>query len=75
MERDAWNAAAHEWVGRIREGMGGRVHAHDASLYELLPPPSGLTLDAGCGEGRLTRELASRGYDVIGCKVESGGGT
>jgi 2-polyprenyl-3-methyl-5-hydroxy-6-metoxy-1,4-benzoquinol methylase len=66
MERDAWNAAAHEWVGRIREGMGGRVHVHDASLYDLLPPPAGLALDVGCGEGRLVRELADRGYDVVG---------
>jgi len=63
-ESAAWNAEAHEWVDRIREGMGGRVHAHDASLYGLLPPPSGLTLDVGCGEGRISRELRARGYDV-----------
>jgi len=66
METDAWNAEAHEWAHRIREGMGGRVHLHDASLFELLPSPRGLTVDAGCGEGRLTRELASRGYEVVG---------
>ena len=65
-ESAAWNAEAHEWVDRIREGMGGRVHAHDASLYGLLPPPSGLTLDVGCGEGRVSRELRGRGYDVHG---------
>jgi 2-polyprenyl-3-methyl-5-hydroxy-6-metoxy-1,4-benzoquinol methylase len=65
-EAEAWNKGSHEWVERIRSGMGGRVHAHDASLYALLPPPRGLTIDAGCGEGRVSRELASRGYDVVG---------
>jgi 2-polyprenyl-3-methyl-5-hydroxy-6-metoxy-1,4-benzoquinol methylase len=65
-ESEAWNEGAGEWVERIRSGMGGRVHAHDASLYALLPPPSGLTLDVGCGEGRVSRELATRGYDVVG---------
>ena len=65
-EAEAWNKGSHEWVERIRSGMGGRVHAHDASLYELLPPPRGLTLDVGCGEGRLTRELTARGYDAVG---------
>ncbi len=65
-ESRAWNEGSGEWVARIREGMGGRVHAHDASLFELLPPAAGLTLDVGCGEGRLSRELRSRGYDVTG---------
>ena len=65
-EADAWEAEAPAWVERIRSGMGGRVHIHDASVYELLPPPAGLTLDVGCGEGRVSRELRARGYDVVG---------
>jgi SAM-dependent methyltransferase len=65
-EAEAWNKGSGEWVERIRSGMGGRVHAHDASLYGLLPPPRGLTIDVGCGEGRVSRELAQRGYEVVG---------
>jgi SAM-dependent methyltransferase len=65
-EAEAWEAGAKEWVERIRAGLSGRVHAHDESIRELLPPPGGLALDVGCGEGRWTRELASRGHDVVG---------
>jgi SAM-dependent methyltransferase len=32
-------------------------------FFELLPPP-GRTLEVGCGEGRVTRDLSERGYDV-----------
>lgn len=64
-EEEAWNAGAAEWVELVRSGEGhGR--AHDESLRRLLPPPTGLTLDAGCGEGRWTRALRAAGYGVVG---------
>ena len=31
-----------------------------------MPPPGRLTLDLGCGEGRIARELARRGHRVVG---------
>jgi SAM-dependent methyltransferase len=37
------------------------------ALLELLPDPAGLrVLDVACGEGRLARELARRGGNVVG---------
>src|SRR3954469_391301 len=65
-EAEAWDAGADAWVDEIRSGGGGPAHAHDLVLRELLPPPAGLTVDAGCGEGRWTRELRGRGYDAVG---------
>jgi ubiquinone/menaquinone biosynthesis C-methylase UbiE len=32
----------------------------------MLPSPDGLTVDAGCGEGRFTRNLRGRGYITVG---------
>jgi SAM-dependent methyltransferase len=34
-------------------------------FFELLPGP-GPTLEVGCGEGRVSRDLRERGYDVVG---------
>src|SRR4029077_3662614 len=32
--------------------------------FELLPSPGARTLEVGCGEGRVSRDLAARGYHV-----------
>lgn len=65
-ERHAWEAGAHEWVDLARNNPDGPRLAHDEAVRELLPPPAGPTFDVGCGEGRWTRELRGRGYDVVG---------
>ena len=31
-----------------------------------MPPPGRATLDLGCGEGRVTRDLTARGHPAIG---------
>jgi len=69
--RDAWHANAADWI------RWARTPGHDhfywrfsrPSLLALLPPPGRLTVDVGCGEGRLTRELHSLGHRILGIDV------
>jgi SAM-dependent methyltransferase len=43
-----------------------------AALLDLLGPPAGLrVLDVACGHGRITRELARRGAEVVGIDISA----
>jgi ubiquinone/menaquinone biosynthesis C-methylase UbiE len=66
MELEAWDSAATLWADHVRGGGDLGWERHAAVLAEMLPPPDGLTVDAGCGEGRFTRDLRARGYDAVG---------
>lgn len=44
---------------------GADVHG-EAAFVQALLPGGGRVLDAGCGTGRVARELARRGIEVVG---------
>lgn len=62
-----WEPDAENWVRWARTpDHDAYWHYRDAFLQEVVPPPEGVTVEIGCGEGRVARDLAARGYDVIG---------
>ena len=48
-----------------RPGFDAYWYFRDAVFDAILPSPHGLTLEVGCGEGRVTRDLVARGHDVV----------
>jgi SAM-dependent methyltransferase len=52
-----------------------RTPDHDAywrcrdAFFELVPVPGRGTLEIGCGEGRVSRDLAERGHHVTGLEL------
>jgi SAM-dependent methyltransferase len=65
--RDAWNAEAKNWLHWARApGHDSYWRFHRDEFLELLPPPRRLTVDLGCGEGRLPRDLKALGYTIVG---------
>jgi SAM-dependent methyltransferase len=64
--RNAWEQAAPEWITWARvPGHDSYWRFHRAAFFALLPPPAGVTLDIGCGEGRVSRDLAALGHHVV----------
>jgi ubiquinone/menaquinone biosynthesis C-methylase UbiE len=68
--REAWEGQAAHWIRWARKpGHDTYWRFHRQQFLSSLPSPGRLTLDIGCGEGRLTRDLAALGHRVVGVDV------
>jgi ubiquinone/menaquinone biosynthesis C-methylase UbiE len=65
-DKQHWESQADNWIEWARKPGFDAYWYYRDRFFEILPPPEGFTLDVGCGEGRLARDLAERGYRVTG---------
>jgi SAM-dependent methyltransferase len=64
--RQHWEAEAESWVQWARTpGHDAYWYYRDAFFDGIVPSPGVATLEVGCGEGRVTRDLVARGHRVI----------
>jgi SAM-dependent methyltransferase len=62
-----WSQHAAEWIAWARTSEHDSYQRfHGAAFRDLLPPAGRLTIDLGCGEGRLSRDLTAAGHHVVG---------
>lgn len=68
---ESWKKNVHPWVTAVRNGeIESRILVTDrAILAEVLRHRPKTVLDLGCGEGWLTRALASHGIDALGLDI------
>ena len=64
--RDAWESNAESWIRWARRpGFDSYYQFHGRRFLELVPSPGRLTVDVGCGEGRVARDLRALGHSVV----------
>jgi SAM-dependent methyltransferase len=63
--RDHWEDRAEDWIELTRSDPQYELLNKPAFL-ELIPAPGRCTIEVGCGEGRVARELLALGHRVIG---------
>jgi SAM-dependent methyltransferase len=65
VSREHWDRQASNWAAWARSPNFDAYWRYSQSFFELVPSPLGLTLEVGCGEGRVTRDLQLRGHHVV----------
>jgi SAM-dependent methyltransferase len=69
---DDWEQEAANWIEWARApDHDSYWRFHRDQFLALVPPPGKLTVDVGCGEGRLARDLKRLGHGVIGVDSSS----
>jgi SAM-dependent methyltransferase len=62
----SWEWQAGEWLAWARTpGHDSYWLFRDLFFDAIVPAPAGLTLEVGCGEGRVARDLARLGHTVV----------
>jgi SAM-dependent methyltransferase len=64
-----WEEQARDWVAWARRPDHDSYWRYRDGFFDLVPEPGKATLDLGCGEGRVSRDLAERGHNVTGVDV------
>lgn len=64
MSREHWERESGNWAAWARRPEFDAYWKYSSAFFELVPPPANRTLEVGCGEGRVSRDLAARGHRV-----------
>jgi SAM-dependent methyltransferase len=68
-----WDPETENWVRWARTpGFDAYWYYRDAFFDSILPSRAGRTLEVGCGEGRVVRDLNERGHDVTALDSAAG---
>ena len=63
----AWQRNAAAWIAWARaDGHDSYWQFNRDLFFEIVPAPGRRTLDLGCGEGRVSRDLKAGGHEVVG---------
>jgi SAM-dependent methyltransferase len=61
----SWEDQAEDWIAWARTTNDSYWSYRD-SFFQLVPAKGDRTIEIGCGEGRVARDLAARGHSVVG---------
>lgn len=61
-----WEDRAEGFIAWARTPNHDAYWLYREAFFELLPPAGRRTLEVGCGEGRVSRDLRDRGHAVTG---------
>ena len=66
MSTEHWRSEAEAWVRWARAPGHDAYWDYRSCFFDILPAPGRSTIEVGCGEGRVARDLASQGHNVTG---------